>query len=629
MSFLAPWFLIGMTAAAVPIVLHLLKRKPDVKVRFSAVHLLRQAPIEHASRRRLRELLLLALRVAALVLLAVAFARPFTRIAGAGDAANTTLVLLDTSLSLSAPGQFERAQARARQIVDEAPVREAVGVITFDDRATVVERPSTGHGRALAAIQAAKPGAGGTNYRAALDTAGALVGPGASRIVVVTDLQASAWDAGDTATIPASARVEVADVGAPPANLAVTRASVDGDRVTGTVLNTAATPVESRVTLAVAKDAGGSASSETSTSILVPAGGEGAVSFPRPDGAWATLSVADPDGIQGDNTRYVVLAGETRPAVLVLTATGDLDREAFYIGRALEAAGADGGAYRAEAVAANALQSWDQNRLNAYPGIVLMSTRGLEHHGRELLAGYLRKGGGLLVAGGVDVDADVLSEALGGLRVSILTPDANDRQVRRLIPGDTRHPMLQPFSGRASLGLATFRQVIPVRGGDSCRVVATFTSGESAVLDCEAAGGRAVLLAFDVNNRGNDFPLHPTFLPFVHETIRYLTGSRHPAELLVAEAPSDHRQPGIVDLAKDAAGPKQLTAVNVDPAEAKPARLTPEEFQSAVVRLKAVPLSAERSDNEEQEERQRLWVYALATLLGVLALESAIATRAG
>ncbi len=76
-SFLSPLFLIGAAAAAVPIVLHLLKREPEARIRFSAVRLLRRAPVEHTRRRHLNELLLLLLRVAALLLLALAFARPF------------------------------------------------------------------------------------------------------------------------------------------------------------------------------------------------------------------------------------------------------------------------------------------------------------------------------------------------------------------------------------------------------------------------------------------------------------------------------------------------------------------------------------------------------------------------
>ena len=72
-SFLFPAFLIGSAAIAVPIVLHLMRRETAPLFQFSAVRFLQRVPVEQARRRRLRELLLLALRVAALLLLAVAF----------------------------------------------------------------------------------------------------------------------------------------------------------------------------------------------------------------------------------------------------------------------------------------------------------------------------------------------------------------------------------------------------------------------------------------------------------------------------------------------------------------------------------------------------------------------------
>ena len=115
MGFLSPLFLVGALAAAVPIVLHLLKREPETRVRFAAVRLLRRAPVEHADRRHLRELLLLALRVAALLLLALAFARPFFSAGAQAGAARVTVVALDTSLSMSAPGQFDRAEQLAQR----------------------------------------------------------------------------------------------------------------------------------------------------------------------------------------------------------------------------------------------------------------------------------------------------------------------------------------------------------------------------------------------------------------------------------------------------------------------------------------------------------------------------------
>ena len=112
MSFLYPAFLIGGLAVAVPIVLHFLRRDVAPEVPFSAVRLLQRSPIERSRRRRLRDLLLLAARVAALLLLAAAFARPFAP--GASAASGVLLIAIDRSLSMSAPGVFERALDLAR-----------------------------------------------------------------------------------------------------------------------------------------------------------------------------------------------------------------------------------------------------------------------------------------------------------------------------------------------------------------------------------------------------------------------------------------------------------------------------------------------------------------------------------
>src|SRR5262249_33199981 len=101
LAFLSPWFLAGAAAAAVPIVLHLLKREPEGRVKLGAVKLLKHAPVEDTERHRLRELLLLALRVATLVLFSLAFARPFFASGAAATRGNALVVALDTSYSMS------------------------------------------------------------------------------------------------------------------------------------------------------------------------------------------------------------------------------------------------------------------------------------------------------------------------------------------------------------------------------------------------------------------------------------------------------------------------------------------------------------------------------------------------
>ena len=157
LSFLSPLFLAGAAAAALPIVLHLLKREPEARVKFSAVKLLKRAPVEHTQRRHLRELILLALRVTALVLLALAFARPFFASGEAISGAGVTMIALDTSYSMSAPGRFERARQLAKDAVARAPAADLVGVVTFADAARIAAKPSTDRVLANAAIDEAAP----------------------------------------------------------------------------------------------------------------------------------------------------------------------------------------------------------------------------------------------------------------------------------------------------------------------------------------------------------------------------------------------------------------------------------------------------------------------------------------
>src|SRR5205814_7947718 len=171
MSFLAPIFLAGAAAAAIPIVLHLLKREPEARVRFAAVKLLKKAPVEHTQQRHLRELILLALRVAALVLLALAFARPFFASGAAIGSSGTTIVAIDTSYSLSAPGRIARARELARAAVARAPAGDRIGVLTFSDIADVVAKPSADRALALSAIDLAAVGYGTTRYRVGLNAA--------------------------------------------------------------------------------------------------------------------------------------------------------------------------------------------------------------------------------------------------------------------------------------------------------------------------------------------------------------------------------------------------------------------------------------------------------------------------
>jgi hypothetical protein len=619
LSFLSPLFLAGAAAAAVPIILHLLRRDPEPRVRFPSVRLLKRAPVEMTERRRLRELLLLALRVAALVLLALAFARPFFGSGAALTSSGATVIAVDTSYSLSAPGQMARAKALARAAIDRAPASDLVGVVSFSDVATVAAPLDGDRALARAAVDRLSAGFGATRYRAALNAAAGMLSGRRGRIVVVTDLQDNGWDEGDRVAVPESARIEIADVGAVTTNLAVTTARLDGDRIVATLRNTGHTARRARVHLAL------DGRTTASVEVAVPPGGATDAVLPvRGRAVAAAVSVDDPDGIQADNVRYLALAGEHQPAILVVTGTGDLDREAFYVEQALLAAGTG---FQVEGASGARLAGWSAGRLSLRAAVLLLSTRGLERRGREALAAYVQGGGGLLIAAGPDLDGAVVADVLGTSRLKIAAPPPDQpRDVRRLAPADLRHPVFRPFeSAAATLGLVTFRDAARVSGQD-CQAIARFTGGEAALLDCQAGAGRALVLASDLDDRWNDFPLHATFVPFLHEVVRYLAGTRaSTGDYVVADVPAGVPPvPGVAPLPGRSG---DVVSVNVDPREADPARLTAAEFLSVVRRLKDTGAIEARADASTQEDRQHLWQYVLAAMLVVLAAEGIVASR--
>jgi hypothetical protein len=650
LSFLSPLFLAGAAVAAVPIVLHLLKREPEPRVKFAAVKLLKNAPVELTEKRHLRELLLLALRVAALVLLAFAFARPFFASGAALGSTRTTIVAVDTSYSLAAPGRFERARQVARDAISRTPSGDLVGVVAFSDVADPVCRPTRDRALALAAIDSLSAGFGATRYRVGLDAAAAQLGSvtrgSRGTIVVVTDLQESGWDVGDHASVAESTRIEVVDVGEMPANLALTSvrlAGDRGDRVLATVRNTAVRAREAVVRLTLDDRAAGE------TKIVVPANGSAEASFTIGGrAATAKVAVDDPDGIQADNARYAVLDRQGRPSLLVVTATGDLPREAFYVQQALEASAADPArnGFDVAGVGGAQLSSPDGRWTLSRAAIIVLSTRGLERRGREALQEYVRTGGGAIIAAGPDIDGEVIADVLGpSSPLKIDTVAQAKPQERTLAPADVRHPLFQPFAGSAAtIGLVKFQQVSRV-GGRDCQPLARFTSGETAIVDCQAGEGRALVIASDLNNRWNDFPLHASFVPFVQEAVRYVSNARpRAAEYLVGDAPQGvPPKPGIVTLEEDLPSPSatasagrretaptahaRRVAINVDPREVDPSRLTADEFQSAVTRLKDTTATEVRVEARQQEDRQHLWQYVLIGMLAVLAVEGWVASR--
>src|SRR5262249_57193410 len=123
-TFLTPLFLIGTLAAAIPLLIHLSRSRRTKKMRFSTTRFFTDQFLRSYRMSRLKELFLLACRMALCAILAMALAQPLVMPKGfgaLGSGARTAVMVLDNSASMGyvEDGRtlFDRAKAAARELV--------------------------------------------------------------------------------------------------------------------------------------------------------------------------------------------------------------------------------------------------------------------------------------------------------------------------------------------------------------------------------------------------------------------------------------------------------------------------------------------------------------------------------
>jgi hypothetical protein len=334
-----------------------------------------------------------------------------------------------------------------------------------------------------------------------------------------------------------------------------------------------------------------------------------------------SAAIADPQGYAGDNVRYALMDAAAAPLVLTVTASGH-PSESLYVERALGVVPGAGG-FRFRAMSGPAFSDLMPAELGEAQILVILGTRGIEQRGRELLAQHLRSGGGLLVTAGPDVDAAIIRQALQD--VVQTSWQARDAAALRFAPDDGRHPVFRVFGGVGTLGNVSFTRSARIEPGPAAGVVARYSDGTPALVEEAAGDGRVLVFASDLNNGWNDFPLQPAFVPFLHETLRYLASARQSrSEYVVGALPGDHgRAPGVV------AHLGRRVVVNVDPRESDPARMTVDAFTAGVSRLTASAAREADAAEESREDGQRLWQYALLLMIVSLAAEGMLGRRLG
>lgn len=687
LSFLAPLFLAGIAAVAVPVFVHLIQRERSETVAFPSLMFLRRIPYKSSRRQKIRHWFLLVLRCLAMILLATAFARPFLdrpAEAIAGPLGSRELViLLDRSYSMGHGERWARAVDAARDAVASMTGDDRASLVLFDASAVAVVEPTADRARLLAALDAARPGPGVTRYASALQLAQRLLDASdrpRQEVLLVSDFQRSGWDGQPGARLGEGVTLIPVDVSEPVrANVTVTgvaftREHVGGRErvtVTGRLALRGTEPVRG---LPVTLEVDGRAL-QTQTVDLDPNSAT-TVSFDPftlPDAAVRGAVRVAEDALPWDDIfHFVVSPGQAVP-VLVLTGPGAPAERTLYLRNALSIG--DQPPFRVEVKPVERFAPGDV----AGRAVVVLNDAPFPggEAGRRLRS-WVENGGGLVVVlgdrAGTAAWADEAVAGFIGGRVGspVDRPPGRSAALAFLEYG---HPVFELFSAPRSGDFSTarfhrYRQFEPAEGST---VLARFEDGAVALAEARPGKGRVLVWSSTLDTYWNDLAVQPVFLPFVHQLARYAAGyvesrawvtvgqvldladAAGPAAAavaggtdLIAVAPSGERttveaaapllelgEPGFYELrtAGRTATPVDVVAVNVDPAESDLAAIDPQELVAAATTPGGPDRAARAATMDgapgpvDLERSQSLWWYLLLAAFLIFAVETVLANR--
>jgi hypothetical protein len=533
MGFLAPWFLAGFLALGVPVFVHLLRRHVTTPRPVSSLMFFERGTQSSTRHRRLRYLLLFALRAALVLLVVLAFADPFVKRAAAGANSRLLLLVLDNSFSMRAGTRFADAKQQALATLAAKAHGQRAQIIALGGQLDVRTQAITDDSQLRAALGSIQPGDGHASFgelgRAIRAMAETERGP--IELHLFSDMQRSAMP-GNFAdmVLPNNVKLvlEPAAKGTAPPNWTVE--SVDAP----TTLSDPKDPKRSRVQAVVA-GFGTPAATKTVSLVVngkiiatrkvdVPANGRATVEFAPLDVAYGfnrcEVRIDGGDAFPADDASAFVVRRSDPERVLFVHAASDA-RSALYFGSALSSA--TQGSFVLQSVAAEQATDLDPSK---FAFVVLSDAVTLPSIFEHSLEQYVAKGGSVLIALGTSA-AHHARIPLWGAEVK----DARD-YTRAGAPAtagqvDFSYPALaQEQPGRDNGGWADvkiFYAAVLDRG--PARVGIQLTDGTPLLLDKQVGEGHVVLFASGLENLTNDLPLHPVFVAFVDRTARYLSGT--------------------------------------------------------------------------------------------------------
>ena len=525
MSLLAPLFLAGALAVALPIAMHLLRRKTRQPVAFPSLRFLGPQIIRDERRHRLRRLLVLLLRCLIIGLIALAFARPFF----GNDApreGRLVLFLVDNSFSMQAGDRWDRVKSWALGEAELRPGDEA-GIMTMQPNPAWLVEPTGELDRVREGLRGLSAGFQTTAYDRPLRFAAEVLASSAAKetqLIVLADEQRLGWEGVNfSQPLAAGVKVRYASPEPPPKRqgaLTKLEPAISGntlrldleaqlfspdqeDRMVRVFSGTTRLG-EAAVTLRQGTP------TQTNLRVTLPAGTE----FPL------TVRVEmDRDDLPADDVRYAVV--DPSQALPVIVSPGSAG-ETFV-------RGAVNATFAHRTLPLRAIDPpdgpWPADALAIIEGKALVEGENLSR-----LREHLRAGRNALVF----VDGDpVMGAWLTALGV---TPESSRGENWFLTDCDLEHSVFETFTPQTLLPLLRVRFAKAwALGGENLQSIARWPDGSTAMAETRAEQGRLIVCGFNPSREASDLAISSSFVPLLHRALAGLAPAQNRQGALVGD----------------------------------------------------------------------------------------------
>ena len=658
MQFLTPLFWIAGLALTVPILVHLVQRQTRNRIPFASLMFIPRRTVRQLRRRKVERWFLLLLRCLGLLLLIGAFSRPvlkgdwFDRFSSLSP--RSTVILLDSSMSMSREGVWSRALRAARDRISSMSETDEALLMLFSDGGEVLSQ-WTENSRELLQIlnTSVVPSFSATSYLEALKLAVQQFEGDrypSREIYLITDLQRSGLSPTQGWKAPAEIQVDIEDVGLTDANLFVEEArlshNVFSKRYPYPVLIQLATdppaPSQGEVQLFIE----GQIVARQHFNLGEGRGQVTLQPFELNEGTTrGKLVVVHSDSLLEDNTYHFVVERKEPSLVQVLSSRSS---RSLHLQTALSTG--ESHPFRVELVRPP-LTSLDASRVRV---LILNDLRNPPATG--VVLPFLDAGGGLIVAAGSQTRESSYAQGWESILPAKLTSKhfvrSREKSFTAITQASWEHPIFSTFKDiqRSAVSASQFFGYWDVQPSNQAAVVARFDDGAPALLEQAVGTGRVLLFTSSLDASWSDFPVRSSYLPFWEETVRYASGFQSsPSAYRVGQAVdvAQATEPGtsgawnVIDptgkhvVGLDGARPESLRlklpghyemrdnkrtdwiAVNTMPAESLLNRVPVEDFRALFIRGESTLEGATADTRATVRERQQAiwWILLLAAAL--------------